>query len=91
MFRFFINQLDTDGKKLYQKVIDLYKKRIRLERFKTYFELCIKIVNKNINIYKMTVIVSKCLVCFLIRYFRFNLLMIYGKVNPISGIYITCM
>ena len=42
MFGFFINQLNTDGKKLYQKVIDLYKKRIRLERPKTYFEVCIK-------------------------------------------------
>ena len=42
MFGFFINQLNTDGKKLYQKVIDLYKKRIRLERSKTYFEVCIK-------------------------------------------------
>ena len=42
MFVFFINQLNIDGKKLYQKVIDLYKKRIRLERSKTYFEVCIK-------------------------------------------------
>ena len=42
MFRFFINQLNTDGKKLYQKVIDLYKKRIKFERSKKYFEVCIK-------------------------------------------------
>ena len=42
MFGFFINQLNTDGKKLYQKVIDLYKKRIRLEKSKIYFEVYIK-------------------------------------------------
>ena len=43
MFGFFIdNQLNTDDKKLYQKVIDFYKKRIRLESSKTYFEVCFK-------------------------------------------------
>ena len=42
MFGFIINQLNTDGKKLYQKVIDLYKKRIKLERSKKHFEVCIK-------------------------------------------------
>ena len=42
MFGIFIDQLNTDNKKLYQKVIDLYKKRIRLERSKAYFEVCIK-------------------------------------------------
>ena len=42
MFGFFINQLNTNGKKLYQKVIDFYKKRIRLERSKAYFEVYIK-------------------------------------------------
>ena len=42
MFGFFINQLHTNGKKLYQKVIDLYKKCIRLEMTKTYFEVSIK-------------------------------------------------
>ena len=42
MFGFFINELNTDSKKLYQKVIDLYKKQIRLERSKKYLEVCIK-------------------------------------------------
>ena len=42
MCGFFINELNTDGKKLYQKVIDLYKKRIRLKRSKIFFEVCIK-------------------------------------------------
>ena len=44
MFALFINQLNTDGKKLYQKVNDLYKKHRRIERFKAYFEVCIKYI-----------------------------------------------
>ena len=36
MFGFFINQLNIDGKKLYQKAIGLYKKRIRIERPEIY-------------------------------------------------------
>ena len=44
MFGFFINKLISDGKKLYEKVIDLYKKGIRLEKSKTYFEVCIKYI-----------------------------------------------
>ena len=47
MFGFFINQLNTDGKKLYQKVLDLYKKRIRLERSKTYFDELIAYLNSD--------------------------------------------
>ena len=42
MFGFFTNQLNTDDKKLYQKAVDLCKKRIKLERSKTYLEICIK-------------------------------------------------
>ena len=42
MFEFFINQLYSDDKKMYQKVIDLNKKRIRLDRSKTCFEVYIK-------------------------------------------------
>ena len=42
MFGFFINQFNIDDKKLYQKVIDLCKKQIRLERSKKCVEVCIK-------------------------------------------------
>ena len=42
MFGFFTNQLNTDDKKLYQEAVDLCKKRIKLERSKTYLEICIK-------------------------------------------------
>ena len=42
MFGFFINQLNTDSKELYQKANGMYKKRIRIERPKKYFEICIK-------------------------------------------------
>ena len=42
MFGFFTNQLNTDDKKLYLKAVDLCKKRIKLERSKTYLEICIK-------------------------------------------------
>ena len=46
MFDFLINQLNTEGKKLYQRVIDLCKKRVRLKWSKTYFEVCIKHKNR---------------------------------------------
>ena len=47
MFNFFIKKLNIDGKKLYETVTGLYKKPIRLERFKRYFE--INTLNYNVN------------------------------------------
>ena len=41
-FRLFLNQINNEDRKLFQKLISLCKKRIKLERSKKYLEICIK-------------------------------------------------
>ena len=41
-FGLFLNQINNEDRKLFQKLISLCKKRIKLERSKKYLEICIK-------------------------------------------------
>ena len=41
-FGLFLNKINNEDRKLFQKLISLCKKRIKLERSKKYLEICIK-------------------------------------------------
>ena len=41
-FGLFLNKINNEDRKLFQKLISLCKKRIKLERSKKYLEICIE-------------------------------------------------